>query len=124
MKKRLKESKYLENIKEIIEILPTNHNLQKNVADYMKNDMDKYEAIQTIRDSLRGEMTGIEKCIQWDFARSQRKTELAKSRGLESTREYEITGCYICNGHNFKCKSYHIKDRLKELADKFRAMKA
>lgn len=124
MKKKLKEAKYLENIKEIIEMLPTNHKLQENVADYMKNGMDKYEAIQTIRDSLSGKMIGIEKCIQWDFARNQRKTKLVKSRGLESTRDYEIIDCYPCNGYNFKCKSYHVKDRLKELVDKYRTMRA
>ena len=64
-------------------------------------------------------MKNLEKCIQWEFARSQRDVELAIGQSLEVTNSYEVVGCYDCDGYNQKCKAYYTKASLKALADKY-----
>lgn len=118
----LREINFMENIKEITPLMPKKYNLQKNIDDYMNNGMNKYEAMQTITEGFRNKLKGIEQCIQWNFARNQRKKELTIGKGFAGTKGYEVIGCYLCNGYNIKCNTYYTKNKLKALANKYKAM--
>ena len=63
---------------------------------------------------------GIEKCIQWELARSQRHIELQKGDGFNGTKGYECLGCYMCTGYNANCNGYYTPTTIKAIADKYR----
>lgn len=118
----LREMDYIENIKDITAMTPINHDIQKSIDGYMNNGMDKYKAMQAVRDGLFNEFNGVERCVQWDFARSQRRTDLVRGDGLAGTKSYEVTGCYHCHGYDTNCDAYYTKDGMKMLAEKYKKM--
>ena len=119
----LREVDYLENIKEIIAMMPVKYNLQESIDGYMNNGKDKYEAMQTVKDGLFNEFNGVEKCVQWEFAREQRRTDIVSCDELADAKSYEATGCYHCHGYDTNCNAYYTKDGMKMLAEKMLAEK-
>ena len=119
----LREIDYMTNIKDITALMPVKYNLQESIDGYMNNGMDKYKAMQTVKDGLFNEFKGVEKCVQWEVAREQRRTDIVSCDKLADAKSYEATGCYHCHGYDTNCKAYYTKDGMKMLAEKMLAEK-
>ena len=57
-------------------------------------------------------MNLIDKCENWEIARTQRKTEIERGLSLRGTMGFEDMGCYECKGFNPDCKSYFSLKQL------------
>lgn len=53
-----------------------------------------------------------DKCGNWNTARNQRKTEIARGEGKAGTMGFENFGCYSCNGDNVDCPAYYSPAQL------------
>ena len=54
----------------------------------------------------------LEKCVNYDASRSQRKEERARGLGDEGTYGFEKMGCYDCPGLKKDCPSYFPRGEL------------
>ena len=50
-----------------------------------------------------------DKCQWYQVSRDQRQTERGRGEEDVGTKNYEILGCYKCNGKNNKCNFYLTK---------------
>ena len=48
----LREIDYVSNIKEIKSLTPDKYNIQESIDKYLNKGMDKYQAMQMVKDSL------------------------------------------------------------------------